>query len=299
MPSFTTGTARRRRGSAAAAGTAVSALALVLTLPGTTSAVSGDQEGAGRSAQKRANPAEPTQRGQAWMGAGVQMREGDRTDGRPPGKRAGLKASVHGVDVSSHQKNVNWKGLWNKGVRWAYVKATESTNYKNPYFAQQYNGSYKRGMIRGAYHFATPNTSSGATQANYFAKNGGGWSKDGKTLPGVLDIEYNPYGSTCYGLSKSAMVKWIKDFTRTYKARTGRDAVIYTNTNWWKQCTGNSRSFGRTNPLWVARYASSPGALPAGWGFYTFWQYTSSGPIVGDHNTFNGSMARLRVLANG
>jgi hypothetical protein len=45
------------------------------------------------------------------------------------------------------------------------------------------------GMIRGAYHFALPNSSSGATQANYFAGNGGGWSWDGKTLPGALDIE--------------------------------------------------------------------------------------------------------------
>ncbi len=49
-------------------------------------------------------------------------------------------------------------------------------------------------MIRGAYHFATPDTTSGAAQANYFVDHGGGWSRDGKTLPGALDIEWNPYG---------------------------------------------------------------------------------------------------------
>ncbi|WP_344563487.1 lysozyme [Streptomyces axinellae] len=288
MPSFRSGTARRRRGIAAVLGMIVSLLALVLALPGAASAAPGDSSKA------------QLKHGEAWMGAGIQMHEGDRSDGTPPDEeRAGLTATVHGVDVSSHQGNVAWSTLWNSGVRFAYVKATEGTSYKNPYFAQQYNGSYNQGMIRGAYHFATPNSSSGATQANYFAGNGGGWSKDGKTLPGVLDIEYNPYGATCYGLSQSAMVNWIKDFTNTYKAKTGRDAVIYTTTSWWTQCTGNSGAFGNTNPLWIARYASTPGTLPAGWGFYTFWQYTSTGPTVGDHNYFNGAMDRLQALANG
>ncbi|MBO8189993.1 lysozyme [Streptomyces spirodelae] len=316
MPSFRSGTARRRRGIAAVIGMFVSLLALVLALPGAASAVPDNEDGGTKSATAaesgkatesakgaeglRSNPKAPGKPGEAWMGAGVQMHEADSTKGTPPDKkRAGLLASVHGVDVSSHQGNVAWSTLWNSGVRFAYSKATEGTSYKNPYFAQQYNGSYNVGMIRGAYHFALPNSSSGATQANYFASNGGGWSKDGKTLPGVLDIEYNPYGATCYGLSKSAMVNWIRDFTSTYKARTGRDAVIYTTTSWWTQCTGNTSAFGNSNPLWIARYASSPGTLPAGWGFWTFWQYTSSGPTVGDHDYFNGAMDRLKVLANG
>lgn len=44
-----------------------------------------------------------------------------------------------------------------------------------------------------------------------------------------------------------------------------RSAVIYTTTDWWKTCTGNSASFASTNPLWLAHYSSSIGALPAGW----------------------------------
>ncbi|QKW52352.1 lysozyme [Streptomyces buecherae] len=231
-----------------------------------------------------------------WMGSTILEREGGNPDNQPPSSRA---ASVEGVDVSSHQGSVNWSSLWNNGVRWAYVKATEGMTYENPDFAQQYNGSYNVGMIRGAYHFALPNVSSGAQQANYFASNGGGWSRDGKTLPGALDLEYNPYGATCYGLSQSAMVNWVRDFFNTYKARTGRDAVIYTSTSWWKTCTGNYAGFGNTNPLWVPRYGSSVGELPAGWGFHTMWQYTSSGPIVGDHNRFNGAYDRLKALASG
>ncbi|TDW19164.1 lysozyme [Kribbella kalugense] len=205
-------------------------------------------------------------------------------------------ATVEGIDVSSHQGNVNWASYWSAGKKFAYVKATEGNYYTNPYFAQQYNGSYNVGMIRGSYHFATPNDSSGANQATYFLAHGGGWSKDGKTLPGALDIEYNPYGATCYGLSAASMVAWIRDFANTYKARTGRDVPIYTNLDWWSTCTGNSTAFNSTNPLWVAKYASSPGTLPGGWPFHTIWQYTSS-PV--DSNRFNGDMSRLTALANG
>ncbi|CAM5405207.1 lysozyme [Streptomyces abikoensis] len=240
-------------------------------------------------------PKRPAHPERDWLGSTLRDHEHPGPGTPPPPQLA----SVEGVDVSSHNGNVPWSTLWNSGNRFAYVKATEGTSYTNPSFAQQYNGSYAVGMIRGAYHFALPDNSSGAAQAGYFASHGGGWSRDGRTLPGVLDMEYNPYGPTCYGMSASALVRWIADFFATYKARTGRDAVIYTSTSWWKQCTGNYGGFGSVNPLWVPRYGSSAGELPAGWDYYTFWQYTDTGPTVGDHNRFNGAYSRLQALANG
>lgn len=206
-------------------------------------------------------------------------------------------AGLPGMDVSSHQGNVNWSAAWSNGARFAYVKATEGTGYTNPYFAQQYNGSYNVGMIRGSYHFALPDRSSGATQANYFVDHGGGWSKDGKTLPGALDIEYNPYGSTCYGLTQSGMRSWISSFVNQYYSRTGRWATIYTTTDWWTTCTGNYSGFASTNPLWIARYSSTVGTLPAGWSTYSFWQWASSGTFPGDQDVWNGTWDRLKVLA--
>lgn len=280
MPVHRSGSKKTRRSRFAAAGTLLAALSLLVALPGASNAATG-------------SPTAPA-RGTATMGMGVVAHDG--RGGLPIGTRA---AQTEGVDVASYQGNVAWSTLWNSGVKWAYTKATEGTYYTNPSFAQQYNGSYNVGMIRGSYHFATPDTTSGAVQANYFVDHGGGWSRDGKTLPGVLDIEWNPYGAQCYGKTAAQMVAWIRDFVNTYKARTGRDAVIYTATSWWKDCTGNNAGFATTNPLWVARYNSTVGELPAGWGFYTIWQYTSSGPTVGDHNHFNGALDRVQALANG
>lgn len=226
------------------------------------------------------------------MGSQIRLHEGVEKD-MPTGPYPfDLKATVPGMDVSGHQGNVDWPYWWGQGKRFVWVKATEGGSYENPYFGQQYNGSYNQGFIRGAYHFALPDRSSGSTQATFFSNNGGGWSGDGRTLPGALDMEYNPYGATCYGLSKASMTAWIKAFSDTYKARWNKYPAIYTSTSWWNQCVG--ASFSSTNPLWVARYSSTVGALPFDWGNYTVWQYSSS-PI--DHNTFNGAYDRLSVFA--
>ncbi|WP_199552347.1 lysozyme [Streptomyces sp. N35] len=213
---------------------------------------------------------------------------------------ASAASKPKGHDVSSHQKNVDWQKAKSKGAKFVYVKATESHTYKNPYYNQQYNGSRSAGLIRGAYHFALPNKSSGTTQARHFVRNGGAWRSDGWTLPPALDIEYNPYSKKkCYGLSKSKMVGWIRAFSNEVLRGTGRRPVIYTNTNWWKACTGNYSGFGSNHALWIARYSSSPGPLPAGWSYPTFWQYDNAGRLPGDQNLFNGSAGGLKKFARG
>jgi GH25 family lysozyme M1 (1,4-beta-N-acetylmuramidase) len=210
---------------------------------------------------------------------------------------------VYGLDVSSFQGSVNWSAVKSDGAGFAYVKATEGTYYTNPDFSQQYVGSFDVGLVRGAYAFAIPNFSSGASQADYLASHGGAWSADGKTLPGALDIEYDPYVSSdgtneCYGLSQASMRSWINAFLNEYHARTTRWAVIYSTFDWWNTCTGNWSGPAANDPFWIARYASSVGTLPAGVPFYTFWQFADSGTFPGDQDVFNGSTTNLVNLAN-
>jgi GH25 family lysozyme M1 (1,4-beta-N-acetylmuramidase) len=276
-----TGSARTRL--SLLAGLFVTLLAMVLAVPGTADATSN-----GRMTHPELD----------WMGSTIRFHEGTGGPIDTP-KATPLVTQTPGMDVSGYQGNVNWTTAWNNGAKFAYVKATEGTSYTNPYFTQQYNGSYNVGMIRGAYHFALPDVSSGATQADYFVAHGGGWSGDGKTLPGALDIEYNPYGATCYGLSTSGMVNWIASFSNEYRAKTGRYPTIYSSTSWWTTCTGNSSAFSTTNALWVARYNTTVGTLPAGWGYQTIWQYADSGTFPGDQDKFNGALDRVQAYAAG
>ncbi|WP_225836426.1 lysozyme [Streptomyces sp. NK08204] len=218
------------------------------------------------------------------------------------GPSAAVTGLPRGHDVSSHQEQVDWPEARSRGARFVYVKATESTGYVNPYFARQYEGARASGLIRGAYHFARPDRSSGDRQAAYFVQHGGAWRADGWTLPPALDIEYNPYDSKheCYGLSSTRMVDWIRSFSDEVRRETGRRPVIYTTAHWWRSCTGDSRAFAGDHALWIARHGTSgPGALPGGWQGWTFWQYGADGGLPGDQNLFHGSAARLRAFALG
>ncbi|MEU6715998.1 GH25 family lysozyme [Nonomuraea sp. NPDC046802] len=206
------------------------------------------------------------------------------------------------MDVSNWTGDIDWESVATGGGKFAFVQATEGTNYRNPRFDDQFGGASAAGLIRGAYHFAQPHESDGTAQADYFLQNGGNWVSDGQSLPGVLDIEDNPYKdrngkNSCYDLSAEDMVTWLKDFTKKYRQETGRHAIIYTTTSWWQTCTGNSDKF-RSNPLWLARWGGEPGELPKSWKRHTFWQSAEKGPLAGGQNSFNGSESQLRSLAN-
>jgi GH25 family lysozyme M1 (1,4-beta-N-acetylmuramidase) len=209
-----------------------------------------------------------------------------------------LAATTPGIDVSHYQGSINWTSVRNAGIRFAFIKATEGVTILDSAFAANYVGAYNAGVIRGAYHFGRPAASSGAAQADYVANHGGAWSADSRTLPAALDLE-----AGCAGLSQAAMRSWVQDFLNRYRARTGRYAIIYTTTSWWSSCTGNWTGPWATSPLWIARWASTPGTLPAGAPFWSFWQYTSSGSVSGvpgavDRDYWNGTVDRLVALAN-
>ena len=71
--------------------------------------------------------------------------------------------------------------------------------------------------------------------------------------------------------------------------------MIYTTTDWWQTCTGNSAAFGQNNPLWIASWNSAMGPLPAGWSYTSFWQYSNSAsPNPGDADLWNGDTSGLQ-----
>jgi GH25 family lysozyme M1 (1,4-beta-N-acetylmuramidase) len=198
--------------------------------------------------------------------------------GPPPADAGAL-----GVDVADYQHAngaaIDWPQVAAGGYKFAFVKATEGDYYANPYFGSDLAQAKAAGLYAAGYHFAIPNVSDGASQADYAVANGD-YAADGHTLPLALDIEYNPYGAECYGLSAAQMVAWVSAFTGEAQRVTGQTPIIYTTADWWRTCTGDSTAFG-ANQLWVAAYRSGSPEMPAGWGSWTFWQYTSRGSVPG------------------
>lgn len=212
-------------------------------------------------------------------------------------------AAPEGVDVSERHGEVDWEAVADAGYRFAAVKATEGTVVANPRFTGQFDGAHAAGLVRGAYHLALPDRSSGAEQAGFFAANGGAWTAGDRTLPGTVDLEPNPNGTICYGLTRAGMVDWITDFVGAYKSRTGSDPIIFTTASWWNQCTGGSGAFAAGSPLWVAHMGSQTPAIPAGFTTHAFWQYDSAS-IPGTEaetgvSSFNGTQDELLALTDG
>ncbi|HEY4849836.1 MAG TPA: ricin-type beta-trefoil lectin domain protein [Streptosporangiaceae bacterium] len=210
-------------------------------------------------------------------------------------------AAVRGVDVASYQHvngaAIGWSSVARAGYKFVAIKATEGNYYANPYGGSDLTGAERAGLSVIAYHFAIPNVSGGAAQADYVIANAADGS--GRVAPIGLDIEYDPYSATdgtneCYGLSPGAMTAWAAAFSSEVRRRTGRLPILYTTADWWNTCAA-SGAVGQ-DPLWVAAYTTGGGPpLPIGWGTWAIWQYTSGGSVPGiatsgntDLDVFNG-----------
>jgi GH25 family lysozyme M1 (1,4-beta-N-acetylmuramidase) len=254
--------------------------AVPATFPAPTVPGGGGTPHAGRASAGGARPSQPNQRQAAT---------------------APLSAfPTRGIDVSAYQPGVNWSSVGAAGAKFAYVKATEGTTYVNPYFSVQYHGAKDHGLFAGAYVFARPDAPNAVAQADYFLAHAQ-YGHDGRTLPLMLDLEW-PYSGTgiasaCWGLTPTAMVRWVRAFVDRVRVRTGRPMLIYTVPSWWNPCTGNSTAFG-DQWLNIAYWnTTSPTVLPAGWSKWTFWQYAASGALPGDQDVFNGGLSGLSALA--
>jgi GH25 family lysozyme M1 (1,4-beta-N-acetylmuramidase) len=179
---------------------------------------------------------------------------------------------------------ISWTAVAAAGYKFAAVKATEGDYYVNAWAARDLAAAKAAGLDVAPYHFAVPDVSGGAGQAQ-FAVEYSGYVPGARTLPLMLDIEYDPYVSTdhtneCYGLSPAKMTAWLAAFVSTARSLTGQYPVIYTTADWWDTCTDRSAAFG-ADPMWVAAYGFASPPVPAGWGPWTFWQYTSGGTVPG------------------
>ncbi|HEY0716969.1 MAG TPA: GH25 family lysozyme, partial [Streptosporangiaceae bacterium] len=193
-----------------------------------------------------------------------------------------------GVDVAADQHPggapIDWRQVAAAGYTFAAVKATEGDYYANPWYAGDASGAEAAGLAVTGYHFAIPNESGGAAQAD-FAVSHLGDTAAGQARPLAVDLEYDPYTGTdhtnpCYGRSARQLVSWIAAFTSEAQRLTGRIPVIYTTAAWWSACTGDSAGFSAV-PLWVAGYGSGRPGGPAAWPSWTYWQFTSVATVPG------------------
>lgn len=185
-----------------------------------------------------------------------------------------------GIDVSHWQGAIDWAKVAGAGKTFAYLKASEATDYVDPTYPTNRALAKASGLVVGAYHFAQPDETAGdaIAEADHFVDTA--VPASGELLP-VLDLEQSN------GLGVSALQAWVRAFLERVHERTGVRSAIYVSPSFWSTRMGNTGWFAANGytVLWIAHWTTAEApTLPAGnWGGHgwTFWQYTSSGTVPG------------------
>jgi lysozyme len=195
--------------------------------------------------------------------------------------------SVRGIDVSNHQKQIDWKSVAQAGgYTFVFIKATEGERYRDAYFQANWRGTQKYGLLRGAYHFYVADED-GAEQANNYINI---VPKEAGMLPPVLDLEVT-------GKDRKVMLREIQVFLDRLEQHYGMRPIIYTDLDRYAEyIKGNFENYA----IWIG-----DALTPVQWSNvhnWTFWQYCDRGHIPGiaelvDLNVFYGDRNRLTELA--
>ncbi len=196
------------------------------------------------------------------------------------------EALVQGVDVSHHQKQIEWDTVAaHENIGFAFVKATEGGDFVDSLYCYNWENLQRLDIRRGAYHFFRPN-SCGYEQACHYLETVEMAAGD---LPPVLDAE------VLDGVTPDVLVEemhiWLNIVTNTL----GIKPIIYTNQHFYDRFL-SGRGFD-DYPLWIARYANDRPTLRDG-RKWDFWQCANDGCVEGiskkvDLNIFPGTSDML------
>lgn len=212
--------------------------------------------------------------------------------------------NVYGIDVSHHQKDIDWNNLaifcdrngnvsgktsektYLQPVFFAYIKATEGATFKDEMYDIRMIEAERHGVVKGAYHFLHLGSPIEEQLKNFFETVT--WNSG--DLPPALDVEVEDEIKE-YGVDvlQSMTLKWLQEVEK----KMGSRPVIYTRERIRENYLSDSRF--KDYHFWIARY-SDKGPEKCDW---LFWQKTEKGLINGhdgyvDINLFQGNYATFK-----
>lgn len=134
-----------------------------------------------------------------------------------PELRAGER---YGIDVSSHQGQVDWQRVADDDIDFAYLKATEGGDFNDDRFEENWANAGAAGLDRGAYHFFTLCTPGDEQAARFLAR-----SPDDAELPPAVDLEL---AGNCRDRPSNRIVHAeLSRFLESVESGSGQRVVLY------------------------------------------------------------------------
>lgn len=191
----------------------------------------------------------------------------------------GKKNSLIGVDVSSHQKAIDWNKVKAAGVEYAIIRVgfrgygEAGTIVLDEYFHANIQAALKAGLKVGVYFFSQAITEAEAIEEAEFLLN------EIKGYNITFPIVYDPEDisgdkARTDGLSGEQITNQCIAFCERIR-QAGYTPMIYANKRWTLTRIDLTRL--TDYDLWLAAYVDQPD-IPY---LFTMWQYSSSGTVDG------------------
>lgn len=197
------------------------------------------------------------------------------------------KYPLRGIDVSHHNGKIDWARVKRSGVDFAFIKATEGSDWEDIRFPNNWTEAKKEGLYRGAYHFFST-TSSGEAQALNFIQR---VPAEKGALPPVIDIEFARSKSK---MSDEEFHRELEVMRKALESRYGVEPIIYTTREFYESYLEGRK----IENLWAREIRSRPTGWCSDW---TFWQYSNRGRVPGikgrvDLNVYRRSIDHLKRM---
>ena len=188
----------------------------------------------------------------------------------------GQTISRTGIDVSSHQQQINWSSVAQDGISFAYIRlgyrgSSEGTLHVDDFFTQNLSGAKNAGIDVGVYFFSQAITKDEAREeARFVLKQLDGASLD---YPIAFDMEPSPEGGGRADVLTREEATAIANAFCDEIQKNGYRAIIY----------GNSYDLSKydlpalTGRIWLAQYDGKPDGSIS----FVMWQYTPKGTVAG------------------
>lgn len=195
--------------------------------------------------------------------------------------------SYQGIDVSNWQGYIDYNQVKNAGIQIVYMKTSQGTTFKDPYFESNYQKAKANGLKVGFYHFLTAtNTQEAEREANFFASVIAGKEPDCK-----LAMDYEQFN----GVPTQTINDIALTFLQKVQQLTGKQVIIYSNL--YDSKSVFSKELARQYQLWLAYYGdyTKLGNNSSNWENWIGVQYTSRGKVPGingyvDRNVFTNQI---------
>jgi len=176
-----------------------------------------------------------------------------------------------GIDVSEWQGTINFEDVVSSGIEIVYIRASEGTDYIDPYFRENYENAKANGLKTGFYHYLTARTQEEARdEAEFFVGNIKGTEPECK-----LAMDFESFGN----LSIEEINEISKVFLERVQELSGKECVIYSDAYNAREVFDEELS--RKYAIWVADYFVEEPANNGKWSSWVGFQFTDRGRING------------------